>query len=76
MRHLIDIRDFSREEITGLLDVAEQIIADPVAYQDACAHKRLATLFFEPSTRTRRDAGPRRAGAGVLERGLLVGFQR
>ena len=53
MRHLIDIRDFSKEEINDLLEVAEQIIADPVAFQDRCAHKRLATLFFEPSTRTR-----------------------
>ena len=68
MRHLIDIRDFSREEITGLLDVAEQIIADPVAYQDACAHKRLATLFFEPSTRTRLsfEAAMQALGGQVL----------
>ena len=53
MRHLIDIRDFTQEEVADLLAVAERIIADPVAYQDVCAHKRLATLFFEPSTRTR-----------------------
>lgn len=52
-RHLIDIRDFSRQEIADLLDLAQQMIDDPVAFQDVCAHKRLATLFFEPSTRTR-----------------------
>ncbi len=52
-RHLIDIRDFSRSDITELLDLADRIIEDPVAFQDVCAHKRLATLFFEPSTRTR-----------------------
>ncbi len=46
VRHLIDIREFSKEEVAQLLDVSEQIIADPVAFQDRCAHKRLATLFF------------------------------
>lgn len=53
VRHLIDIKDFTVEEIRDLLAVAEQIIANPQEFQDACAHKRLATLFFEPSTRTR-----------------------
>ena len=52
-RNLIDIVDFSIEEIDELIAVAEDIIANPVKYQDACAHKQLATLFFEPSTRTR-----------------------
>ena len=53
MRHLIDIRDFSPQELDRLLDLADNIIADPAAYRDACRHKKLATLFFEPSTRTR-----------------------
>lgn len=53
VRHLIDIKDFTVEEIRDLLAVAEQIIANPQEFQDACAHKLLATLFFEPSTRTR-----------------------
>ena len=52
-RNLIDIVDFSVEEIDELIAVAEDIIENPVKYQDACAHKQLATLFFEPSTRTR-----------------------
>ena len=52
-RNLIDIVDLSVEEINELIAVAEDIIANPVKYQDACAHKQLATLFFEPSTRTR-----------------------
>ncbi|MBR6522943.1 MAG: aspartate carbamoyltransferase [Oscillospiraceae bacterium] len=52
-RNLIDIVDFSVEEINELIAVAEDIIENPVKYQDACAHKQLATLFFEPSTRTR-----------------------
>ena len=52
-RNLIDIVDFTTEEIDQLIAVAEDIMANPVKYQDACAHKQLATLFFEPSTRTR-----------------------
>ena len=53
IRSLIDITDFSVEEIDELIATAEDIIAHPEKYQDACAHKQLATLFFEPSTRTR-----------------------
>ena len=52
-RNLIDITDLSVEEIDQLIATAEDIIANPAKYQDACAHKQLATLFFEPSTRTR-----------------------
>ena len=52
-RNLIDIVDFTTEEIEQLIAVAEDIIENPVKYQDACAHKQLATLFFEPTTRTR-----------------------
>ena len=53
MRHLIDPLDFSQQEIASLLDLADRICADPSAYQDVAAHKKLATLFYEPSTRTR-----------------------
>ena len=53
IRNLIDITDLTVEEIDGLIATAEDIIANPAKYQDACAHKQLATLFFEPSTRTR-----------------------
>ena len=53
MRHLIDILDLSKEEIDELIAVADDIIADPKKYNEACKHKILATLFFEPSTRTR-----------------------
>ena len=53
MRHLIDILDLSKEEIDELITVADDIIADPKKYNEACKHKILATLFFEPSTRTR-----------------------
>ena len=53
MRHLIDPLDFSPEEIDSLLNLADRIRSDPAAYQDVAAHKKLATLFYEPSTRTR-----------------------
>ena len=53
MRNLIDITDLSVEEIDQLIATAEDIIANPAKYSQACAGKQLATLFFEPSTRTR-----------------------
>ena len=53
VRNLIDITDLSVAEIDDLITTAEDIIANPAKYQNACAHKQLATLFFEPSTRTR-----------------------
>ena len=45
-RNLIDITDLSVEEIDQLIATAEDIIANPAKYQDVCAHKQLATLFF------------------------------
>ena len=53
MRSLIDITDFSVEELSQLLDTACDISEHPEKYADACRGKKLATLFFEPSTRTR-----------------------
>ena len=53
MKHLLDPMDISTEEIDELLDLADKIIAEPKKYQEVCRHKKLATLFFEPSTRTR-----------------------
>ncbi|MBE6649166.1 MAG: aspartate carbamoyltransferase [Ruminococcaceae bacterium] len=53
MRGLIDITDFSVEEIDSLIDVANDIIDNPKKYSEKCKGKKLATLFFEPSTRTR-----------------------
>ncbi len=52
-RHLIDITDLTVGEIDGLIATAEDILSHPAAYQDACQRRQLATLFFEPSTRTR-----------------------
>ncbi|MCR4607568.1 MAG: aspartate carbamoyltransferase [Oscillospiraceae bacterium] len=53
MKHLIDILDFSVEELQELIDTANDIIDHPEAYSERCKGKKLATLFFEPSTRTR-----------------------
>ncbi|MCR5088015.1 MAG: aspartate carbamoyltransferase [Oscillospiraceae bacterium] len=52
-RSLIDILDFSPEELQELIVTANDIIARPEAYSSRCRGKKLATLFFEPSTRTR-----------------------
>ena len=53
MKSVIDILDLSLEELDELLDTADDIIAHPEKYAHACDRKKLATLFFEPSTRTR-----------------------
>ena len=53
MQHLIDIMDMTVEEVDQLILKAEDIIANPAAYAEKCRGKKLATLFFEPSTRTR-----------------------
>ncbi|MGI6175869.1 MAG: aspartate carbamoyltransferase [Christensenellales bacterium] len=53
MRHLIEITDLSIEEINELILLSEHIIANEEAYREKCRNKKLATLFFEPSTRTR-----------------------
>lgn len=53
MRNLINILDLTTEEIEELIAVANDIIANPAKYSEKCHGKKLATLFFEPSTRTR-----------------------
>ena len=53
MRSVIDILDLTVEELDGIIATAEDILAHPDAYADKCRRKKLATLFFEPSTRTR-----------------------
>ena len=68
MRHLIDIMDLNVEEIQELIDVANNIIANPDDYAEKCRRKKLATLFFEPSTRTRLsfEAAMYELGGNVL----------
>lgn len=53
MRSILNILDLTVEEIEQLIKVAEDIIDNPEKYNESCKHKTLATLFFEPSTRTR-----------------------
>ena len=68
MKHLIDILDLSREEIEKLIDVSLDIIGNRDKYKDACRGKKLATLFYEPSTRTRLsfEAAMYELGGNVL----------
>ena len=68
MRSLIDIRDFTVEEIDALINVANDIIDNPIKYSEKCRGKKLATLFFEPSTRTRLsfEAAMLELGGSVL----------
>ena len=68
MRSLIDILELSTQEIDELVAVAEDIIANPVKYSEKCRGKKLATLFFEPSTRTRLsfEAAMYELGGNVL----------
>ena len=68
MRSVIDIRELSVEEIDGLVATAMDIIEHPAKYSGACKGKKLATLFFEPSTRTRLsfEAAMYELGGNVL----------
>ncbi len=53
MKHLIDPVNFTKQETDEVIELAEDIIANREKYQDLMAHRKLATLFYEPSTRTR-----------------------
>lgn len=68
MRSLINITDLSTQEIEELITVANDIIANPEKYREKCKYKKLATLFFEPSTRTRLsfEAAMMELGGNVL----------
>ena len=68
MRHLISPLDFSVEELDKLLELANDIEKNPKKYSEACKGKKLATLFYEPSTRTRLsfEAAMLNLGGNVL----------
>ena len=68
MRSLISILDFSVDELDNLITTAKDIIARPENYREKCRYKKLATLFFEPSTRTRLsfEAAMLELGGSVL----------
>jgi aspartate carbamoyltransferase catalytic subunit len=70
MKHLVDIKQLSKEEIKELISVSQSIIKKPENYYEKCKHKKLATLFYEPSTRTRLSFE-----AAMLELGgSIIGF--
>ena len=68
MRHLISPLDFSVEETNQLIALAEDIAKDPKKYSKVCDGKKIATLFYEPSTRTRLsfEAAMLNLGGSVL----------
>ena len=68
MKHLIDIKDLSAKEIEELIDVAKDIMANKERYAKKCEGKKIATLFYEPSTRTRLsfEAAMMELGGNVL----------
>lgn len=68
VRNLINITDLTVEEINQLIEVADDIVANHAEYENICEHKKLATLFFEPSTRTRLsfEAAMLELGGSVL----------
>ncbi len=68
MRHLMSPLDFSVEELDRLMDLAVDIEANPAKYAHACEGKKLATLFYEPSTRTRlsHEAAMLNLGGNVM----------
>ena len=68
MKHLIDIKDLSTDEIDELIAVAKDIIANKEKYSKKCEGKKIATLFYEPSTRTRLsfEAAMMELGGNVL----------
>lgn len=70
MRHLIDPLDFTKEETMRILDLADRIRTQPDSYAHAAEQKKLATLFYEPSTRTRLSFESAMLGLG----GQTLGF--
>lgn len=70
MRHLMSPLDFSVEELSDLFDLAEDIEHNPAKYASACAGKKLATCFYEPSTRTRLSFESAMLNLG----GSVIGF--
>ena len=70
MKHLIDIKDLTVKEIDELIEVAKDIIANKEKYSQKCNGKTIATLFFEPSTRTRLSFEAAMIGLG----GQVLGF--
>ena len=71
MRHLMSPLDFSVEEVEQVLDLAKDIEMNPKKYAHACDGKKIATLFYEPSTRRPFSAA---AGRSSIRRGRFYGI--
>lgn len=69
-RHLVDLNDFSKAEIEGIIEIASDIYDNPKAYAKKCEGKILATLFYEPSTRTQMSFQSAMLRLG----GQIIGF--
>lgn len=72
MRHLLSPLDFSVKELDELFDTASDIAANPKKYSKVCEGKKLATLFYEPSTRTRLSFEAAMLNLG----GSVLGFRK
>ena len=72
MACLVDITDLSVEDIDKIIALAEDIRNNPIKYVESCKHKILATLFYEPSTRTRLSFESAMISLG----GSVIGFSR
>ena len=72
-RNLVQPEDFSIKEIDEILDLAQQIMANPDKYSEVCKGKLLATLFYEPSTRTRLsfESAMKRLGGNVDRKSVV-----
>ena len=70
MRHLMSPLDFTVDELEEMMDLAQEIERDPEKYKHACDRKKLATLFYEPSTRTRLSFETAMLNLG----GQIIGF--
>ena len=68
LRHLVDLEDVETEKIMDILTMAGAIMRNPGYYSDSCHSKVMATLFYEPSTRTRMsfEAAMLRLGGSVI----------
>ena len=73
MKHLIDPTDLTKPEIDEIISLAQDIIAHRERYQGSMSHKKLATLFYEPSTRTRLSSSSVSKGESVQDTVRVVG---
>ena len=74
IKNVINITDMTVEELDDLMDLADDIIDNPAKYANACKGKKLATLFFEPSTRTRLSFEAAMSGGSFFTSSSVIVF--